>query len=74
MKASVLILTIIGAAITQASPPPAPQFPVNVDKGIITLSDVNNGKVLGKTTSRDWELLHQHRMNYAMWHSMSLPR
>ena len=49
-KASVLILTIIGAAITEASPPPAPQFRVSLDKGIITLKDVNNGKVLGKTT------------------------
>jgi len=50
MKALVLILTIIGAAITEALPPPAPQFRVSVDKGIITLTDVNNGKVLGKTT------------------------
>ena len=50
MKASVLILTIIGAAVTEASPPPAPQFRVSLDKGIITLKDVNNGKVLGKTT------------------------
>jgi hypothetical protein len=49
MKALVLILAIIGAAITEASPPPAPQFRVSVDKGIITLRDVNNGKVLGKT-------------------------
>jgi len=50
MKALVLILTIIGAAITEALPPPAPQFRVSVDKGIITLTDVNNSKVLGKTT------------------------
>jgi hypothetical protein len=50
MKALVLILTIIGAAITEASPSPAPQFRISVDKGIITLRDVNNGKVLGKTT------------------------
>jgi len=50
MKALVLILTIIGAVITEALPPPAPQFRVSVDKGIITLTDVNNGKVLGKTT------------------------
>ena len=50
MKALVLILTIIGAAITEALPPPAPQFRVSVDKGIITLRAVNDGKVLGKTT------------------------
>jgi hypothetical protein len=50
MKALVLILTVIGAAITEASPAPAPQFLVSVDKGIITLRAVNNGKVLGKTT------------------------
>jgi hypothetical protein len=50
MKALVLILTIIGAATTEASAPAAPQFRVSVDKGIITLRDVNNGKILGKTT------------------------
>ena len=50
MKALVLILTIIGTAITEASPPPAPQFRISVDKGFITLRAVNNGKILGKTT------------------------
>jgi len=40
MKALVLILTIIGAAITEALPPPAPQFRVSVDKGITTLTNV----------------------------------
>jgi len=63
MKALLLILTVIGAAITESSPAPAPQFRVSVDKGIITLRAVNEGKVLGKTTLRDWEFLHQHRMN-----------
>jgi len=50
MKALLLILTVIGAAITESSPAPAPQFRVSVDKGIITLRAVNDGKVLGKTT------------------------
>ena len=50
MKALLLILTIIGAAITESSPAPAPQFRLSVDKGIITLRAVNDGKVLGKTT------------------------
>jgi hypothetical protein len=50
MKPLVLSLMITGAAITEASPPPAPQFRVSVDKGIITLRAVNNGKILGKTT------------------------
>ena len=50
MKALVLILTVIVAAITEASPAPAPQFRLSVDKDIITLRAVNNGKILGKTT------------------------
>jgi len=45
MKALVLILTVIGAAITEALLPPAPQLRVSVDKGIITLRDVS--KALG---------------------------
>jgi len=49
MKALVLILTLIGAVITEVSPAPAPQFRVSVDTNIITLWDINNGKVLGKT-------------------------
>ena len=50
MKALVLSLTIIGAAIPEASAPAAAQFRVSVDKSIITPRDVNNGKILGKTT------------------------
>ena len=74
MKALLLILTVIGAAITESSPAPAPQFRVSVDKGIITLRAVNDGKVPGKTTFERWELLHQHRMNCATLPLMSLPR
>ena len=48
MKALLLILTVIGAAITESSPAPAPQFRVSVDKGIITLRAVNDGKVPGQ--------------------------
>jgi hypothetical protein len=39
MKALWLILTVIGAAITESSPAPAPKFRVSVDKGIITLRE-----------------------------------
>jgi hypothetical protein len=47
MKALMLILTVIGAVITEASPTTAPQFRVSVHKGIITLRAVNDGKALG---------------------------
>lgn len=53
MKAFVLILTVM-AAVATASTPPAPQFRVNVDEGVITLSDANDGTLLGKTTFERW--------------------
>jgi hypothetical protein len=34
--------------------PLPPQFRVSVEKGIITLTDVNSGKVLGRTTFETW--------------------
>jgi hypothetical protein len=42
------------------------QFRVSVEKGIITLRDVNSGKVMGRTTFESGELLHQHKINSAM--------
>jgi hypothetical protein len=53
MKSLVLILTITAAAVTASTLPEA-QFRVNVDKGIITLSDVSGGSVLGRTTFERW--------------------
>jgi len=73
-ETSVLILTIIGAAITEASPPPAPQFRVSVNKGMITLRDVKNGKVLGTTTFERLGVLAPTQDDCATWPSMSLPR
>src|SRR5690348_3400805 len=43
------------------------QFRISVEKGIIILTDVNSGKVMGRTTFERWELLHQHKINSAMW-------
>jgi hypothetical protein len=53
MKPLVLILTITAAAVTASTLPEA-QFRVNVDKGIVTLSDVSGGSVLGRTTFERW--------------------
>jgi len=53
MKALVLTLTVMAAVVT-ASTPPVAQFRVKVDEGVITLSDVNEARVLGKTTFERW--------------------
>lgn len=49
MKVLVLILTAV-ATVATASTAPVAQFRVNIDEGVITLSDVSGGKVLGRTT------------------------
>jgi hypothetical protein len=56
IKAFALILTVM-AAVATASILPQPQFRVNIDEGVITLSDVNDGTVLGKTTFERWEVV-----------------
>lgn len=53
MKALVLTLTMLTAVAT-ASTVPVAQFRVNVDEGVITVSDVSGGKVLGRTTFERW--------------------
>jgi hypothetical protein len=37
------------------------QFRVSVEKGIITLRDVNSGKVLGRTTLERWGVVTNRR-------------
>ena len=53
MKALVFILTAM-AAVAAASTVPVPQLRVNIEEGVITLSDVSGGKVLGRTTFERW--------------------
>lgn len=53
MKALVLILMVTAAVVT-ASAAPTPQFRVNIDEGVITLSDVSGGRVLGRTSFERW--------------------
>jgi hypothetical protein len=53
MKTLVLMLTVV-AAVAMGSTVPVAQFRVNVDEGVITLSDVSGGKVLGRTTFERW--------------------
>lgn len=53
MKALALIFTVT-AAVAMGSTLPVAQFHVNIDEGVITVSDVNEGKVLGRTTFERW--------------------
>ena len=56
MKTLVLMLSVT-ATVVMASTLPKPQFRVNVDEGVITLSDMNAGRVLGKTTFERWDVV-----------------
>ena len=47
---------------------------VSVKKGIITLTDVNSGKLWAGRPLRGGELLHRHKINSVMWPWMSPPR
>jgi hypothetical protein len=38
-----------------------------VEKGIITLTDVNSKKVTGRTTFERWGVVTQTQINAAMW-------
>ena len=49
-----MLILILTAAVATASTVSAPQFRVNVDEGVIIVSDVNRGRVLGKTTFDRW--------------------
>jgi hypothetical protein len=52
-EALALIFTVV-TAVAMGSTVLVVQFQVNVDEGVITVSDVNEGKVLGRTTFERW--------------------
>jgi hypothetical protein len=70
MKPLALILTFM-AVVATASTPAAPQFRVDVDEGVITLSDISGDRILGRTTFKRWAVVAPTQDNCVTWLSMS---